>query len=306
MMDDIDRTTDWYYAALKGDRGPIDADNPRAGYYRAKSRDGTLSAVAIWYDSFTGDLRYQDNGRDVDDMKARERWPYVSKTPISEALFWQFRDTGLWGDIDATIQGAVITGVTIHDDGRPAAVKVEIPPEKQIAAKIAEAKAAVPQYLKIESDEAATRAQSLRSTLTGLKGEAKKAYDALNRPLLDEQKFIRAIWNPIMDDAESSSIQLRTALEDWELAKRKAAIAAEQAGVKPNMPAPAAKISGGMGRAATAKDYPFVETIDIDKVFAQFKSDDRLISLLSNIAQEAVNAGISVPGATIVMKVRIR
>lgn len=293
MMDDIDRTFDWYTAALKGERGDISADEPRSGFYRAKSKDGTLSAVAIWYDSNDGTLRYQDNGRDVDDMKARERWPYVSKKPIPEDVFWHFRDTGVWRDIDET-------ATAIHAD------KSEGGPEKQIAGKIAEAKKAVPQYLKIESDEAAARAQSLRSTLTGLKGEAKKAYDELNRPLLDEQKRIRGIWNPIVEDAEASSIQLRTALEDWELAKRKAAQAAETAGVKPNMPAPSAKISGGMGRAASAKPYTAVISISIDEVYTQFKGDDRVYQLLTTLAQEAINGGIAVPGAKTEEKVKIR
>jgi hypothetical protein len=294
MMDDIDRSFDWYRAALKGERGPIDGDNPKAGFYRSKSKDGTLSAVAIWYDSFTGDLRYQDNGRDVDEMKARERWPYVSKAPITEAIFWQFRDTGVWGDIDDTAQA-------IHADKSD-----DSNPEKQIADKIAEAKKAVPQYLKIESDEAATRAQSLRSVLTSLKGEAKKAYDALNRPLLDEQKRIRGVWSPVMDDAETSAIQLRTALEDWELTKRKAAQAAEEAGVKPNVPPPSAKISGGMGRSASAKPYIAVTEIDLDKCFQQFRLETEVSDVLFRIAQRFIDAGIDVPGAKTEEKVKIR
>lgn len=294
MMDDIDRTKTWYLAALKGDRGPIEADHPKAGFYRSKSKDGSLSAVAIWYDSFTGELRYQDNGRDIDDMKARERWPYVSKAPITETVFWQFRDTGVWGDIDETAHA-------IHADKSD-----DSNPEKQIAGKIAEAKKAAPQYLKLESDEGATRAQSLRSTLTTLKGEAKKQYDALNRPLLDEQKRIRGIWNPIMEDAEASSIQLRTALEDWELTKRKAAQAAEEAGIKPNVPAPSAKISGGMGRSASAKPYTAVIDIDVDAVFSQFKESSDVRDVLMKLAQQAIDAGIAVPGAKTEEKVKIR
>ncbi len=295
MMDDIDRSFDWYHAALRGERGPIEADHPKSGFYRAKSRDGTMSAVAIWYDSFTGELRYQNNGVDVDDMKARERWPYCSKNPISEDIFWQFRDTGSWGDIDGTAQ------LLQADKGGNGAL-----PEVQIADKIARAKEGVQQYLKIESDTDASRAQSLRSTLTSLKGEAKKQYDALNRPLLDEQKRIRALWNPIMDDAESASSQLRSVLEDWELSKRKAAQAAEESGVKPNMPAPSAKISGGMGRAASAKPWICVTSIDVDAVFAQFKEHVLVKETLLKIAQESIDAGISVPGAKTEEKVRVR
>jgi len=84
MMDDIDRSFTWWQNALNGVRGEIDADNPRAGFYRSKRKDKSLHGVAIWYDSNSGDLRYQEDGRDVDDLRARERWPHDSRRPISE------------------------------------------------------------------------------------------------------------------------------------------------------------------------------------------------------------------------------
>ena len=96
MMDDIDREFTWWQNALKGERGPIDGDNPRAGYYRSKAKDKTLGAVAYWYDSNSSELRCQQNGRDIDDLRAREMWPHVSRRPIAEDVFWHFRDTGIW------------------------------------------------------------------------------------------------------------------------------------------------------------------------------------------------------------------
>lgn len=302
MMDDIDRTFDWYRAALIGQRGPIDADNPKAGFYRSKSKDGSLSAVAIWYDTFTYELRYQDNGKDVDDQKARERWPYVSKSPITEAIFWQFRDTGVWGDIDETAQ-------SINPRQKHAGASGEAggpDPAGEIKTKIAEAKTAVPQYLKLESDEAATRAQSLRSVLTSLKGEAKKQYDALNRPLLDEQKRIRTIWNPIMEDADSSAAQLRSAIEDWETHKRQSAKAAEVTGSTANTPMPSAKISGGMGRSASVKPYSHVVKIDIDRMFSAYKEHGPVVKFFYDLAQELVDSGIDVPGVETEERVKVR
>jgi hypothetical protein len=109
-----------------------------------------------------------------------------------------------------------------------------------------------------------------------------------------------------MDDAEASAIQLRTALEDWELTKRKAAQAAEDAGVKPNVPPPSAKISGGMGRSASAKPYLAVTDVDVEKCWEQFKAEPRVKSLFMAIAQEAIDAGISVPGAKTEEKVKVR
>jgi hypothetical protein len=275
-------------------------DNPKSGFYRAKAKDGTLSAVAIWYDSFTGELRYQENGRDIDEQRAHERWPFVSKTPITKEVFWQFMDTGVWGDIDETSQA-------IHSGQKHAGFSSEnADPAKDIKAKIAEAKKAVTQYLKIESDQDATRAQSLRSLLTSLKGEVIKLHKKEKEPFLEEGRDCDRKWFPLRDAAEAGALQLRTAIEDWEFAKRKAAKAAEEAGVKPNMPAPAAKISGGMGRAANAKPYIAVVEIDVEKVFQQFKESTEVYEVLIGLAQQAISAGIAVPGAKTEEKVRVR
>jgi len=304
-MDDIDRTFDWYNAALRGIRGPINPNEPMSGFYRSKARDGTLSAVAFWYDTHDGAVRCQQNGKDVNELRAVEIWPFASRYPIREEVFWTFRETGVWTDIDETAQKSVVTEIKFTDFGA-IEVKDEVPPEVHLARRLAELKQAVGQYLKLESDEQASRAQSLRSSLTGLKGDAKKQYDALNRPLLDEQKRIRGVWNPIMEAADAAALQLRTALEDWELSKRKAAQAAEQTGTKPNMPAPSAKISGGMGRAASAKPYMMVVDIDVEAVFQQFKEHAVLRDLLVNLAQEAINSGIPVPGAKTEERIKIR
>ena len=295
MMDDIDRTFDWWSAALKGERGPISADEPRAGFYRSKSKDKTLSAVAIWYDSNTGELRYQDNGRDVDEMKARERWPYVSKNPISEVAFWQFRETGVWSDIDGAAHGTPPEGAPSEGD-----------PVLTIAAKITAAKQNLANYLKIESDEQSTKAQSLRALLTTLKGEVVKSHKAEKEPHLEAGREVDRKWFPLRDEAEASAVQLRTAIEDWELAKRKAAQAAEVRGVASNMPAPAARISGGMGRTASAKPYLAVVEIDVEKVFQQFKTSAEVHDLLTKLSQQSVDAGISVPGAKTEERIRVR
>lgn len=296
MMDDIDRSFSWWSAALKGMRGPIDANDPKSGFYRAKSRDKTLSAVAIWYDSNSGNLRYQENGRDIDELRARERWPYVSKTPISEETFWAFRDTGVWPDID----GAAQSGTP------PENAPDESDPTLTLTAKIAAAKANIAQYLKIDSDELATKARSLQSALLGFKGEAVKNHKAEKQPLTDAGRLVDAKWFPLRDTADAGAIELRTALEDWELAKRKAAQAAEERGVPSNMPAPSSKVVGGSGRAATPKPWNEVVSIDIDAVFKQFRDEPRLREDLMMFAQEAINAGIAVPGAKTEERIRLR
>jgi hypothetical protein len=302
MMDDIDRSTDWYLAALKGERGPIDADNPKAGFYRAKARDKTLSAVAIWYDSNTGELRYQDNGRDVDDMKARERWPYVSKKPITEEVFWHFRDTGKWRDIDEAIQP---TGADIVRAGMKA--MEEAAPLECLSVDILSARDAAAKYTKVESDDEMALAQSVRARLQELGGKADKLRVAEKEPHLEASREVDAKWQPMIKAAKASADALRKAMQDWNDFKlAQAAKAKVSDNAAPNAPPPSVQVSGGGGRAAHVGVKDTVTEIDIDKAFAFFREKPELQQLLLQMAQRSVDAGIDVPGTVVVKKSAIR
>lgn len=294
-MDDIDRTTDWWSAALKGERGPIDADNPKSGFYRAKAKDKTLSAVAIWYDSYTGELRYQDNGRNVDDMKARERWPYVSKKPISEEVYWHFRDQGKWLDIDEAAQAP--SGISVPSE----------PPGLSLAKEIQTLQASAAKYAKIESDEDMTLAQSVRAKLQEIGGKADKARVTEKEPHLDAGREVDAKWQPMIKMAKSAADLVRGAMQDWNDFKLAQAAKAKAAGdVAPNAPPPSVQVSGGGGRAAHVGVKDTVTEIDIDKAFAFFRENPELQQLLLQMAQRSVDAGIDVPGAVVVKKSAIR
>ena len=295
MMDDIDRSTDWYLAALKGERGPIDADNPKAGFYRAKAKDKTLSAVAIWYDTNDGSLRYQDNGRDVDDMKARERWPYVSKKPITEDVFWHFRDTGKWKDIDEAAQEP--SGMTVPSE----------PAGLSLAKEIQTLQASAAKYTKIESDEDMTLAQSVRAKLQEVGGKADKARVAEKEPHLEAGREVDAKWQPMIKTAKLAADVIRTAMQDWNDFKlAQAAKAKTSDNAAPNAPPPSVQVSGGGGRAAHVGVKDVVTEIDISKAFAFFREKPELQQFLLQMAQRSVDAGIEVPGAVVAKKSAIR
>ena len=325
MTDEIDRTFNWWTDALKGVRGQIDGDNPRAGFYCSQRKDRrtkevTRQPVAYWYDSNDGELRCHRSGRDVPELEAREMWPFVSQRPITEQTYHDVLAGKPWPDIAATA-GTV-------------AVDENLSPDEALAEEIEAAKAGMPQFAKIESDEQASLAQSLRSRLTELKGKAEKEYEAANRPLLDQQKALRTKWFPLKEDAEAAAVTIRRAQEAWETFKRERAreeqrkadeIAranaeairkAEEAGkpapaltpppVQSNAPAPSAQIKGGQGRAASVSVYQHVVSIDEDKVFAQFKGNADLTALLINLAQKAIKAGVPVPGAVTEERTAVR
>lgn len=203
----------WYLAALAGNRGPIHDGEPMHGYYRQRTKAGTYEPVMYWRDSVTGELRCHRNGREAPEQWALEKWPYISKNLITAEAYWHFMDTGQWLDND---QAA-------NDVAKGPEIDPATDPAGSLAAEIAAAKAGLAAYNTIESDEAMARAQTLRSALTGLAGKATKEYEALNRPLLDEQQRIRKVWFPLRDDAEGAAKQLSRAMAAWNDVKLQAA-----------------------------------------------------------------------------------
>ena len=67
--------------------------------------------------------------------------------------------------------------------------------------------------------------------------------------------------------------------------------------MKPNIPPPAAQIKGATGRAASVKLEKFVTEIDPVKVFPQFAQNPEVIAMLTELAQRAIRAGLTIDGA---------
>jgi hypothetical protein len=307
----------WWQNALAGNRGPIHDGEPQSGFYRQRQQgkdrqtQGPYEPVAYWKDEGSGEQRCHVNGRQIDPQRALEMWPYVSKNPISAESYWHFIDNRKWLDEDAGAAAAA-KGPEIDPATDPAG---------SLKAEIAAAKAGLDAYATIDSDEASARAQTLRSTLTGLSGKATKEYEALNRPLLDEQQRIQKVWFSLRDDAAAGADALRKAMGAWEDVKREnqkaadtaaaAARAADPAAesakpVASNTPAPATKIKGASGRAASVQLKKIVTAIDIDKAFQQFRDDPELYAFLLDLSQKVVNAGFVAIGATIEEKSDVR
>lgn len=317
----------WWRNALAGTRGPIHDGDPQPGFYRQKRRDGTFEPVAYWLDSGTGEIRCHVNGKQPDDLRMMEIWIYASKNPISEADYWHRMDTGQWRDVD-TAARETAKGPEIDPQQDPAA---------SLAAEIKKAAAGLDAYKAIDSDEQSAKAQTLRSELTRLKGKAQSQYEALNRPLLDEQERIRKVWFPLRDEAEKGANTLRSAMEAWEDFKREQARKAQaeadriarehdeatrkaaEANQPPpppppkptvNIPAaPATQIRGGSGRTASVTTKRVVTSIDLEKCWAKFGGMPEVYNLFMEMAQRAVDAGTATAeqlGAVIEEKAAIR
>ena len=315
--------------ALAGKKPKMYVDCPELGFYRkgvyvkepnvrAKRVGWTPVASFLAGDTklLTAFIGPSNQGKYLTDRdQINELWSFVAANPISEETYRAVAERGEgWPDSHDAAPA-------LPDEPQAAA---EQSPAEKIAAKLAADVALIPNYKAIDSDEMSSKARSLQNNLLEYRGEAGKAYEAANRPLLDAQKALREIWFPIRDGADAGVKELAASMGKWEDTKRAAAKLAQEAAdkaarehaeavrkaeeanrpappppaeVKPNVPAPSAQIRGGAGRAASVKLEKFVTEIDAAKVFAQFRGNAEVIELLTALAQKAIRAGLDVPGA---------
>jgi hypothetical protein len=341
---------------LAGEKVPMHDGEVDCGFYRRKKtiskvpRQWVWEPVAFWTEgggALVGVLGPVHGGKMLDANGCADIWTHCGQHPISEEQWRAVAEKGEpWHDSHeekpkAEKPAAQVGGGEHPDDKAAIAAALEATggpqppetPESKLAKEIADGKAKLPTYATIDSDEMSAKARSLQQFFLDKRSAAEKAYDALNRPLLDEQKRIRAIWFPLKEEADSASKTLLKAMGDWEDEKRKvarlaaeaeakrqrehqeAARKAEEKGkpappppepVKQNIPAPASQIKGGTGRAAAVTVWHEVKIEDIDKVFQFLKTNPAVLTVLLAEAQKKQNAGISVPGTSTTERTRIR
>jgi hypothetical protein len=338
---------EYWRAALAGEKPKAYVDDPRLGFYRKgtyqrndkglnKRVGWTPVAVFMVGDVMTARVGDESTGNDVTGDKLNELWSYISDNPISEGTYRGVACLGQpWPDAHDPSKNKpaeeaygvgpmMIDGLpTIRADNEQAKQRNV---EGEIFRQIDEAKAGVSQYDKIDSDEMAGRALSLKNEITALAGKLDKIREGLVRPHVDAQAEINGKYNPIIKDAKAQTVVLRDrcgAWEDWKReqarkaqaeqerkdrehaeAVRKAAAAnapipEAPAPVAPNAPAPKSQIAAAVGRKASVTVKKFVVSIDIDKTFAFFREKPELQQFLLQMAQRSIDAGIAVPDAIV-------
>lgn len=316
---------DWWQKALAGEQVggpslPIHDGEAHCGFFRRRvSRAGAFVPVAIWRTD-DGVICLVD-GRPADPA---DEWSYCCRHPITEAQYHQRMETGKWHD-ESDAVGASLAHVT--DTNNPPTDEAEV-----LKGQIDAAAAGAAEYGDIRDDETASKAQSLRSRLLELSGDADKKREALKKPFFEAGKAVDAKFQPLVKAAKAAADTIRDALGAHETRKARAAeelrrkaeedarkaaeeaarlaAKAEKAG-KPipapapappppePAPAPALAIRGAYGRGASVKVVKIAIVSDQDAAYGYLKTQPDLAAVIQKLAQKAVDAGLSVPGVTI-------
>lgn len=325
---DDPKTLVWWNRALRGERGPITADEPMTGYYRARSLnkqtgEEKLYAVAYWWHQ--GRCFCKVNGGETLTGEKYEKmlasWPHVSKEPIKFDVYQAVIKGQPWPDQHVAPKAAAAEASTPLDAQSPttatptaaAAEPVDETPQGHLRRNLNALKAGASRYQKIESEDMAAACGDLIGQLSKIHTKAKKVREDANRPHKDVIDANNAIWKPIEDEAEATYKSLKKGpIAVWEKFKRDQADAAAKASqaanapIASNAPAPASKIKPATGRALSVQETKKAVIADYDAVYAHFKDDLQVKAILQGLANAAVRAGIEVPGTTTEKDVDIR
>lgn len=278
-------------------------EDAMSGYFRLpRSKGAPPDRVAIWRDETWTEGTHPTCVWGDLIVNVERVWPFCARYPVSFAAFEHHQKTGTWPDQDASATASAGLG---HNSGA-------VTDEEQIKSQIEAASAGVKNYAIITDADHLARAQTLRSRLLELHREAKKHRDALSKPHNDALKDIRAVWTPLVDDAQDGADRINRAQENYatklwrereaaekSLAEDRAAL--EARGIRvPEFAAPPplpSKIKGASGRAASMGTRTAVKSVtDWPALFLYFQSDDGIQTALLKLANKFVGDGHAVPG----------
>lgn len=333
----------YWQAAVRGEKPKAFVDQCELGFYRksisernekGNRRRVGWEPVAVFMvgDVMTARVGSEADGRDVTGDALNELWSYISANAITEEAYRTVARHGQpWPDAhDPAKNKAAEPAPSLSQDGETGKPLSSADGPEKLLREIAEHKAGVSQYEKIDSDTMAGQALSLKNTITSLAGDLDKIREGLVRPHVDAQREINDRFNPTIKDAKAQGQTLLRAIGEWEDTKRAAQRAAEEATrrqaeedrrkqewhdatppgsipepvtpappVKSNAPPPSTQVAAAVGRKARVNVNKFVTSIDLDKAFAQFRNEPAVNACLIALAQRAVDAGLTVEGAVI-------
>lgn len=303
----------YWQNALAGIFGPVHDADPQLGFYRKRTgKAAGYVPVAIWEQD--GGILALVDGKSAD---AAEIWTFVCQYPILEEWYRARMEGQPWPD-----ESAAVTASLAHrtDTNNPPTDEAEI-----LKGQIDAASAGVAEYSEIKDDETAAKAQSLRSRLLELSGDADKKREALKKPHFEAGKAVDAKFQPLVKAAKAAADLIRDALGAHETRKAREAervrLIAEEARIKAEreavkaaaagkpLPVPAAPppppepvqttVRGAYGRAASVKVVKVAKVVDQDAAYSGLKTHPEMIALIATLAQRAATAGIPLPGVEV-------
>jgi len=296
---------------------------PKCGFYRKRNKDGADIPVAIWVDDSGFVAKAGERMVDPDDI-----WTWVCSWPISHETYETIMAGGAWAD-DAPVADPVI-GHNLPDDPHEAA-KIEFAGEKELAEeflkkpvttqaqadqaavwakKLSDLHSKVDKMFRAEKDPIVVAGREVdekyrwREEPKALSTKLKRAQDDFlreqDRLEQERQRKAREEADRVRREAEEAARKAaesdQQSAKEREAAKAEAERLAAEAAAK-EREAQAQKVSAGRTGARTSlRTYVSARIIDYDKAVVALKDHPDMRSLVEQLANRAVKAGVPVAG----------
>jgi hypothetical protein len=304
-MDEPQDYWKWWSHKLMGLSPQASEGTPYAGFYRwvrKSAYGGTKWAIPVAYwPEEDGVIQCREGPRNnVNEQRGRDIWINVCNHPVPEQWYREVceRDAPEWPD------GMAISPPV--GDNRP-------PDETDfdyLKGQIEGAQLMADVYLKgepITEQTEADKVSNLAAVLSELWKKADEARKEERKPHDEALKVIQLKWLPLLGMAEAYKNLKYKLLTPWLLAQeKKAKEEAEAAAAAGDQTSPEARRPrvGTRGRAMTLKTFKTAEIVDYDQCLAFFKNGPDVRATVQDLANKAVRAGITVPGAKLIEEQR--
>lgn len=289
----------WWQNALIGNAASITDGEPQTGYYRVrrKGQDG-FSPVAYWTDSKTGKQRCHLDGKDFDEQRALEIWPYASKQPVTPDAYDERLRTGKWPDEHSAVVNH--NRAPVADD--IAALQDRIEDLAREAEKLITAGPA-------QTDAECNQASDLAQTFGELEGKISRLHKEEKEPHLDAGRAVDRKWFGLRDRAAELKRRLKLAVVTPFLTRKveateKADAAAVLSGADPAT-LPNVRLTAGSSKRSTAlRTFYRAEIEDKAKLLDALKDHPELLACIQAIADAAAKQKLALPGCKVIKEQR--
>jgi hypothetical protein len=297
-------TFDYHDACLRSENPEPPVDVPQTGFYRLAIKvDNVVQRVGtfFYYEEVLGkpQLGWRiGRNNEFTESEARAKWNFCARSAITRSAYEQWWQTGTWSDVDVAASQAI--------GANQAANETLFEKLKRTLTDLWQ----ISDYATITDDEhekrAKTRVQALRSEFNIANTARKEEKD----PHLEASRVVDARWSQLLVPTSDAVESIQRAIVVYEK-KLAAALKAEEAKRLQANPtyqqpeAPARKVKGGLGRGATVKSFKRAVVRDIGTVATYFKDNEKLVELLTTLAQRAHIQGVVVPGVELVDDIKL-
>lgn len=216
-------TNEWayYFAALRGNFGPIRENDPQTGYYKHY----TGAAVAIWREE--GTVLMLLGADEVADLVDQGRiWLSCAKKPVSHDHYVLKTTTGIWPGLPEAMAAKVAAAdlaAAATDDGAAAApgaghnsadLDTFAKMRAELTEEVSESAAFFAKH-PVKTKDEADRAQDWGDRIDKAAKAADAARLAETKPLRDQIDEINARWNGLINPAKQQAVKLKGLAQEW-------------------------------------------------------------------------------------------